>query len=344
MNVGVVGFGKMGVLHAGILNALEGVTISSITERENIVTNYIKKIMPDIKVYDDANKMCEQEELDIVYITTPVSSHFPIAMSCITNGINFFMEKPIATNIEETRKLCQELRKHDVINSVGYNRRFIDTFVKAKELLDFGVVGDVYDVKSSVYVSTVFSKISSWRGKRSESGGGVLIELGSHLIDLLVWYFGNIEKVSGEIKSIYSTEVEDIAHMNIEFANKTKGVFDTSWSIEGYRLPEIDIEISGSNGKLRVSEDFIEVDLKNAVPQLENTKMKITKQSLNTGVPFDLGGPDYAKEDLYMVNCVKNKKQSFVNVFEASKTQCIIQSMYDCASKGTRKVEYIDQT
>ncbi len=333
----------MGVLHAGILNALDNVQISAIAEKERIITNYIKKIMPHVKIYDDANKMCSQKEIDVVYITTPVYSHFQIAMSCIQNDMNFFMEKPLTTNLDDTKKLCSELTKHDLIHSVGYNRRFVDTFVKAKDLMDNKILGDIYKVKASIYLSSIFSKIPSWRTKKTESGGGVLVDLGSHVIDLLIWYFGRIEEVSGETKSVYSGEVEDFAHMNIEFRNKIKGEFDTSWSIKGYRLPEINVEVFGSNGKLRVTEDFIETDLKNPVPQLDNIQMKISKQSLNTGVPFDLGGPEYAKEDLYMVNCVRNKKQSFVNVFEASKTQSVIQAMYDCAGKGSRKVEYVDQ-
>jgi len=71
--------------------------------------------------------------------------------------------------------------------------------------------------------------------------------------------------------------------------------------------------------------------------------MTIFKQTLNTGVPIDIGGPDYTKEDMHMVECVKNNKQTLENVFEASRTQSIIQAMYDASSENeTKMVEYID--
>jgi predicted dehydrogenase len=169
------------------------------------------------------------------------------------------------------------------------------------------------------------------------------LDLGAHIVDLLIWYFYSISRVSGEIKSLYSNEVEDFAHMNIESRDGIQGEIDTSWSVEGYRQPELNIEITGSNGKLRVNEDFIKVELEEPVPYLKDCNTIIYKQSMNNGVPIDLGGPEYTMEDIHMVDCVLDKKQALINVFEASKTQHVIQAMYDSAREGqTKKVEYFD--
>ena len=341
MNVGIVGLGKMGLLHTGILNSLEDVKITAITEKENLIANYIRGSLKEIKVYEDYDMMLEHEKLDLVYITTPISSHLPIALSCIKNKVNFFIEKPLTKNLEESKVLCAELRKHNLIHAVGYNRRFIDTFSKVKSFLDSKILGEIITVKSSMYVSNVFSKSSGWRSKKNVSGGGVLLDFGSHLVDLLLWYFGFITTVSGEVKSLYSKEVEDSAHMEIEFENKISGELDTSWSVKGYRLPEINLEIHGTNGNLRVNEDIIRIELKNSVKELENTNMVIYKQSLNNGVLIDIGGPEYTKEDMHVVDCIKKNRQSLVSVFEASKTQSVIQSMYDAAGNGKRQVKYI---
>jgi predicted dehydrogenase len=341
MKVGVVGLGKMGLLHMGILNSLEDVKIVAITEKEKIISRYIKNSLPQINVYDDSEKMFESEELDLVYITTPISSHFPIALSSIKKNINLFIEKPLTRNLEESEKLCSELKKSKIIHCVGYNRRFIATFSKAKSLLDMAILGEISYIKSSMYVSNILSKPTGWRSKKNVSGGGVLLDLGAHIIDLLIWYFCSISCVSGEIRSLYSKEVEDFAHMNIEFTSGMQGEIDTSWSVEGYRLPELNIEIIGSNGKLRVNEDFIKVELKNRVHYLEDNNVTMYKQSLTNGVPIDLGGPEYTIEDIHMVDCVLNKKQALTNVFEASKTQSVIQAMYDAArERQTKEVVY----
>lgn len=342
MNVGIVGLGKMGLLHAGILNSLDGVKITSVAENDKLISNYIKNSISYVNIYNDYKKMINSEDLDLVYITTPISTHVPIALRCIEKKINFFLEKPVSRNLEETQNLCAELKNSDVINAVGYNRRFVDTFAKAKSLLASKILGEINTVQSSMYGSDILSKSSGWRSKKKISGGGVLLDFGSHLIDLLLWYFGTIRKVSGKARSIYSKEVEDEAQMELEFDNGVVGKLEISWSKKGYRLPEINIEVIGNNGKLIISEDFIKVSLKSSVPELEKKEMTIFKQTLNTGVPIDIGGPDYTKEDMHMVECIKNKKQTLVNVFEASRTQSIIQAMYDSSLENEKKmVEYI---
>jgi predicted dehydrogenase len=341
MNVAVVGLGKMGLLHTGILCSLPAIKMVAIAEKDKMIARYIRNSMPHINLYDDSEKMFKHEKLDIAYITTPISSHFHIALSCIKNKINFFIEKPLTKNFVESQRLCQELKKSNLIHSVGYNRRFIATFCRAKSLLDMGILGHILYVKSSMYVSNILSKPTGWRSRRSVSGGGVLLDLGAHVIDLLIWYFAPISRVSGKFRSIYSKEVEDFAHINLEFEGGFKGELDTSWSVFGYRLPELSIEVTGSNGRLRVNEDFVEIELKDAAPPFHQDKTIIYKQSLNNEVPIDLGGPEFTKEDIHLIECVLNEKQTLVSVFEATKTQSVIEAMYDSAGSGQMKeVEY----
>jgi predicted dehydrogenase len=351
LNIGIVGLGKMGLLHTGILNSIYNVKTVAISEKEKIIAKYLKSSLPDINLYEDYEKMFEAEDLDLVYITTPVSSHFPITSLCIKNKINFFVEKPLTGTLEESERLCTSLKqKHQIIHSVGYNRRFIPTFSRAKVLLDTKILGDTSYVKSSMYVSNILSKPTGWRSKKNVSGGGVLLDLGAHVIDLLLWFFCPISSVSGQIKSIYSDEVEDFAHMDMNFGDGMRGELDTSWSTEGYRVSELNIEIVGNNGKMKVNEDYIKLELKKPANGLNmhedssdnKNETTLYKQELGEGVPIDVGGPEYTREDLHVVDCVFNKKQSLVNVFEASKTQSVIQAMYDAARNGDsrKKVEY----
>jgi len=341
MKVGLIGLGKMGILHAAILNTLEDVQLVSIAEKESVLSKQLKTVMPSIKIYQNFEEMLNSEDLDLVHITTPISSHLPMTLSCIEKGVNFFVEKPLTRNLEEAKKICQALKKSNIIHSVGYNVRFIETFSKVKSLLDKKILGNITSVNSTMYVSNVFSKPSGWRFKKKISGGGVILELGCHLIDLLLWYFGPIINVSGKTRSVYS-DVEDFANAEFEFENGLHGEFDTSWSKEGYSIPEINLEIIGSNGKLRVSQDFIEIKLNEPVSPIEKTQVKIYKQELEKGVSFDVSGPDYTKEDTHVVQSVKEKKAPLVDVFEASRTQSVIQAIYDSAANNSKvKVEYL---
>jgi len=234
---------------------------------------------------------------------------------------------------------------------VGYNRRFISTFGKAKSLLDRKLLGDISYVNASMFFSSILSKPSGWRSKKKIGGGGVLLDLGAHIIDLLLWYFSSIDEVSGTLNSIYSEEVEDTANMRFRFRAGFEGVMDTSWSVRGYRVPELNVQMTGSNGKMQVNEDFVRLDLKDSLGNLgindfpadANLKeLTVYKQQLSKGVFIDLGGSEYSREDEHMVECSRSRKQSLINIPEASRTQSVLQAMYDAASSGqTQKVDYI---
>ncbi len=342
MKVGIVGLGKMGLLHAGVLNTLDDVQFVSVAEKDSLLTKHFKNVLPKINVYKHLDEMLESENLDLIHITTPVVSHLPLTLTAIKNGINFFVEKPLTRNLDEAKQICSELKNSNLIHSVGYNVRFIETFSKVKSLLEQKVLGDITNVKSSMYVSNVFSKPSGWRFKKKISGGGALLELGCHLVDLLLWYFGPISTVTGKTKTVYS-EVEDFAHANFKFEHGVDGELDTSWSKEGYTIPEINLEIKGNNGTMRVNQDFIEMKLKNSVQDFKQTDIKIYKQELEKGISFDVAGTDYTKEDIHLVDCVKNKKQPLINVFEASRTQSVIEAIYNSHSENrSLEVDYID--
>lgn len=332
----------MGLLHAGILNSFDGIKITSVTEKEKMLTKFIQNAIPAASTYENYEEMITKEDLDVVYITTPSSSHFSIMDACIKKGTNFFVEKPLAINFEEAKKTCLALRDTKIIHGVGYNVRFVDTFSHAKSLLDMKVLGEIQQVDSSMFVSNIFSKPLGWRFNKKSSGGGVLLELGCHLVDLLLWYFGPISKVQSNMKKIYS-EVEDFVHSTIELPNKIVGKLETSWSVEGYRIPEINIEITGTNGTMRINQDFIDIKLKKEIIPIQGLDQRIYKQSLERGVSFDVGGADYTKEDEHMISCIEEKKLPLVNVFEASKTQCVMQAMYDSAAENKYKeVIYVD--
>lgn len=344
MNVGVIGFGKMGMLHTGILSIINGVNVVAVAEKDDTLRGYLKNIL-DKNIYDDYYKMINKEDLDLVYITTPVSLHAKIANDCIERNINFFVEKPLASNLEECNMLYSKLN-NKLVNTVGYSKRFTDTFSKAKELIHKGALGELVYVKGSMYLTQVFSYAKGWRFKKSESGGGVLLELASHLVDGLLWYFGKIEEVAATAKSYYSNEVEDFVHAILRFENGLIGYLDASWSIRNYRLPEMTIEVHGSNGTMLVNDDYIRLSLDDEFKKdnliLDAGLSILYKQDLYKGVIIDIGGPEYTREDIYTVECVKKQKQNMLDILEASRVQSVIDAIYSSIKDRTwKRVQYI---
>ncbi len=348
IKVGVIGMGKMGILHTGILSALDGVKVAAAAEKDDTLRSYLTSIMHNMNMYDDYVTMLNKEDLDIVYITTPVSLHARMVKDCIKSNVNFFVEKPLAVNMQECIGICSSVSK-DLINAVGFSKRFTDTFAKAKDIITNDMLGDLIYVKGTMYLTQVFSSSKGWRFKRSESGGGVLLELASHLVDMLLWYFGDVKSVVAVSKSYYSSEVEDFAHAILKFKNDLTGYLDASWSMRNYRLPEINIEVHGSNGTMLVNDDYIRVTLDDVNRDIDGLRLRegittIYKQDLFKGVPIDIGGVEYTREDIHVVESLRERRQSSINVFEASKVQSVIDAIYSSSERGSWvEVNYYEQ-
>jgi predicted dehydrogenase len=341
LQVGVVGMGKMGLLHSAILNSIDDIELVAVADTEKMITGFLRKNLPHVTVYDNYQDMINDTGLNAVYITTPVGSHIPIASYCTDRNIHFFVEKPLARNVDECTPLLQTLKKANLVSMVGFCLRYVETFAKAKELLDKNYLGKVLDVSSTVYQSQAVSKGTGWRFKKEVSGGGVLIDLGSHLIDLLHWFFGDIVSLSGSVRSQGSFDIEDTALASIDFENGLKCSFEASRIPKNYRLQETTIQVQCERGTMKVNEDYLKMVSNTDEKNLQNETVYY-RQSLASGVVVDIGGAEYTREDLDFVKCVQNNTAPALNLFECSKTQAVIDSIYRSAkTKAKEKVSYI---
>jgi len=342
LKAGIIGMGKMGILHAGILNSISDVKVTAIADTEKLILNFIEKNTTNIKVFNDYKKMLDNSDLDLVYITTPVNSHVLIASECAKRNLHFFIEKPLARTYNECKYLCKIIKNFQIVSMVGYVLRYSDTFKKAKELLDQDVLGEITGIKGSIYHTHKSSKNSGWRFKKEISGGGILIDLGIHLIDLLMWYFGKIIAVRGSIESFITKDIEDKVSAFLEFDNNLECTFEASWKEKNYRLQEISIDVEGTLGRMKVNQDFLKIDYFDSVSNKQNNRI-FYRQDLYKGIEFDLAGPEFTYEDLDFINSVKNKKETQLNVLNSSLVHSVIDAIYKSAkTKQLEDVSYIE--
>ncbi|MBW1861981.1 MAG: Gfo/Idh/MocA family oxidoreductase [Deltaproteobacteria bacterium] len=338
MRIGVIGFGKMGMLHAGIVNSFDGVEFCAVTDTTGPILKALKANKPSIAIYDDYKKMLDQEKPDAVFITTPTFLHVPMAMECIKRGVHFFIEKPLSISCESARPLLNAMEKDKTVNMVGYMGRFIETFSKAWEIIHSGVLGEIVDFNATMYVSQLFKKGKGWRYKKPFSGGGVLITQNSHLIDLLLWYFGDVKAVNGHIKSYYSGETEDFAHVFMEFKDGTTGWFDASWSIRHHRMVEMTIRVEAQNGTLMVNDDLIKFYLEKGGKGFREGWTTLNKPDLFSGVEIDVGGPQYTRQDRAFIDALMDGGSVEADVMNAYRVQMITDAVYESAKSGGRQV------
>jgi len=329
IDIGIVGLGKMGIAHLAILSALEGASVKAVTEKQGLIKKGIGTVLNGVRIYDGYQEMLSVEHLDAVFITAPTSLHVGIARDCLDRGVSFFVEKPLGVSAGECEALVARASGGRPITMVGYCKHFLETFEKARGLLAGGELGKPLYMSSHMYVSQLFSKGSGWRYKKASSGGGVLNILATHLVDVLTWFFGDVASVSCAMKSHYSSEVEDFVHAYLDFESGLSGSLDASWSIRGYRLPEINVQVQCENGMLAVTEDYVRYTLDS-----DERWRVLYKQDLYTGVPVCVGGAEYTREDAEFIRCVRDGTSPELDVAYGYKVQCVTDAMYESARTG----------
>lgn len=332
-NIGIVGLGKMGILHAGIVNSMPDAKVIAICEKDSLIARLAKNFLPKaITLYDDPLKMLDNEQLDAVFITTPIGTHVPIALDLVraNEELSLFVEKPLASSADQAKMACEAVSKSNGIYMVGFQKRFSPVFQRAKEFIENDSIGDLMFFKAYSFSSDVLHEGGSWRLRSGM--GGVLLDLAPHLVDILLWFFGEPDSVSAVKRRLYSSEVDDYVHAVMSFKSGLKGHMDTCWSIRSYRLPELSIEIHGKKGTLTVTDDFvkheseIESDLDSALAQV------YYKQSFNTSASFLLADPEYTKEDEAFLRAENQPTSPKSDFFEAAKVNGTIDRMIESAT------------
>jgi predicted dehydrogenase len=227
-NIGVIGLGKMGILHSGILNAIPNCRLKAICEREGLLVKAAKAFLPKTTpIYADHLDMLEREGLEAVFVTTPIHTHVPIITDVAGSGreISVFVEKPLASTYREAQGACDAVRDMSGVHMVGFQKRFSPVFQRAREYLGEGLIGDLLFFRAYSFSSDVLRRGNSWRFRRG-TGGGVLLDLAPHLLDLLLWFFGMPSTVQSMNKRIFSGEVEDYVNADLCYDGGLKGTLD----------------------------------------------------------------------------------------------------------------------
>ena len=326
MKVAVVGLGKMGLMHAGILNVLPNAKFVAVCEKSAFVRKFIKKAFGTVTVVDDVNKLSELN-LDAVYVTTPISSHFPVIRSLFLERIapNIFVEKTLASNFEEARELGELARRFGGVTMVGYQRRFSVIFKKAKALLEQGAIGKITSFEAYAY-SSDFLEIKK-NSKVHAAKIGALRDLGCHAIDVALWFFGDMQVESVEFGASNSGYSETSVNFKCRGNDNIDGCFSVSQSMENYRLPEVGLLVKGSSGIMEVSDDRIDLKLK--------SKKTTTwyRHDLNDNVAFLLGTPEYIREDAHFIESILQGQNAEPNFETAMKVDYLIDQIKEKAGK-----------
>lgn len=291
----VVGFGKMGMLHAATLRML-GVPRVVICEPSPLIQAGVRAFTPDAPIISDYREALRDGDVDVAVIATPTASHAPIFRDIAPRVRGVFIEKPFAQSADVAREALAALpedRRPGVM--VGHCLRFAIPFMEADRLLRAGVLGRVEHVHATMYSSDVLRPTRGWRASAKGAGGGVLLDLGSHLVDIVRMLFGSPQRLRATLTSVVSKQTDDAFRSDWQW-DGFDGVLDCSWSNRFVRKATLEVRVTGDNGTLFVSDDVVELDLHAAAAGLEAGAHRMPITALEQTVPFDLAAPMYTRQ------------------------------------------------
>lgn len=245
---GIIGCGDVTEVKSGpALQKAEGSALTAVMRRNGaLAQDYaVRHGVP--RWYDRAEDLIGDPEVDAVYVVTPPSSHKEYALAAARAGKPVYVEKPMAMNVKECEEMLAACQAAGVPLYVAYYRRALPRFLKVKEWMEQGLIGDVRLVRT-VHMSKPIQDEGIWRVDPAISGGGLFLDVGSHTLDLLDHLLGPIRDVSGHASNMGSGyKAEDTVSGRYVFES---GVHGTGiWCFNAFANEEYN-EIVGTKGSI----------------------------------------------------------------------------------------------
>ena len=197
LRVGVIGYGLGGAaFHAPFIAATPGLQLSAIVTRDDERQRTAARRYPDARIVDDVSQLWDGRlGLDLVAISTPNRTHVPLALAAIAAGMHVVVDKPLAPSSSEARAVAEAARRRGLLVIPFQNRRWDGDFLTLRRLLSEGAVGDPMRFESR-FERWRPVPTRGWRERGApDEAGGLLFDLGSHLIDQALVLFGPVRDV-----------------------------------------------------------------------------------------------------------------------------------------------------
>ncbi len=346
LRVGIIGTGGISHCHMSgykrLSDILDVVAVCDIDEEK------VKKYAEQYNVpnyYFNYNEMLEKENLDAVSVTTWNAEHKNASIAALNAGVNVICEKPMAMNQFEAQEMLDAAEKNGKLLQIGFVRRYGNDADLLKKFIEGGTMGDLYYAKATYLRRNGCP--GGWFGDKAYSGGGPLIDLGVHVMDLVRYLAGcptpiaaygvtydNLgpNRASGakanlgytaERKGKFEHNVEDLASAIIRFDNGLTMTMEASFNLN-IKNDVGNIELFGTKGGARVD------------PQVEfftdmNGEFVNVNIAGNSSLSFD---GLFEREIAHFIDCVKNNTECRAPAKDGVVLMKMIDAIYESARTG----------
>ena len=335
LKVGVVGLG-MGRHHAKVCAALPGVQLKAVSDASPERLAAVAQELNVKETYRDGHALIERGGLDAVVIAVPNHLHADFSIRALRNGLHVLVEKPIASTVPDAEGMLQASREAGRVLMVGFNQRFHPPHQAAWRYIRQSGLGKIYYAKTNWlrrrgvpwwYEAGGMGALST-----EIAGGGPLIDLGVHKLDLALFLMGfpdvasvdgttfrGIGKKEGQKRGI-EFALEDAGVALVRFRDNRALLLEASWSMHCKEPDTQETILYGENGGMRVS-DAVEV-------YTESDGIQINSQLLSADHTYEGGVTDH------FCRVVQEREEAIITAEQAITGLRIIQAIYESAKTG----------
>ena len=339
LKVAVIGAGKIAErLHLPGYKETANAEVIAICDIKKEKAERLAKMFNIPAVYTDYEKMIKESGADAISVCTPNYLHEPMAVFAANNKKHVLVEKPMSITIPAMKAMIAAAKKNRVLLMVEQSQRFDPAHQALKEILDSGALGNFVSVRGKIGHAGPenWSDDSPWFFDKKLSGGGVSVDVGIHILDLIRYITGrDVKDVAATMANLVKKQynLEDSGEAVINFTDGTMGVFSTSWCTNPY---EQTVTVYGDKGRATVWHGGTEggkrlsgyyVDLKN--PYGGNTEIKAKIPELpKTGKPIQ-----------HFADCCQGKQECISDGTSGMKSMAVMLAAFKSAkSKKFEKV------
>ena len=302
------------------------------------------------RVYERYQDLLE-EKLDAVYVCTPNRSHSEIAVAALNADKNVLCEKPMAINSAEALKMVETAKKTKKLLTIGYQSRYRSDSVYLKKECEAGVLGEIYYARAKAIRRRA---VPTWGVflNEYEQGGGPLIDIGTHALDLTLWMMDNYKPktVTGTVYHKLNNEkepgnafgpwdpkeftVEDSAFGFIVMENGATIGLEASWALNTLDVNEAKTVLCGTKAGADMNDGLV-------INGVKHDKQYVIKPALGVGgVAFYEGSEDLPEvtEQKVFLGAVKGENELVILPEQAFCVTQILEAIYDSAKSGKQVV------
>jgi predicted dehydrogenase len=280
LRVGVAGCGSIAqVIHIPILKKHPDVNLQALCDLDESKAAILADKFAIPHIYEDIDDMLNSEDLDVIFILTPNSLHLPMSLLALEYGVHLFIEKPVARNQPEVERIRKRAKKARKTVMVGMQNRFRSDVQALHKFIQANELGKLFFIKSG-WLHAVHQSIKQpWLFQKNVSGGGVVMDLGVQMIDLIWWLLARPQPKSVKAFAYHINPgivVEDFCVICINFAGDISISLEICW---GFPITEdhFYLEIVGEKGignlnPLRLQK-IMHGQIMNITPELRESKI-----------------------------------------------------------------------